>query len=104
IADLSSHAWASAPFSAPPPSQMAIYEIHVGTFNTDMQHLPGTFRSVIDRLDHIAMLGANMIELMPVFEFPTTTSWGYNPACPFAPESSYGTPDDLQALVDAAHA
>ena len=45
-----------------------------------------------------------MIELLPIFEFPGTRSWGYNPAAPFAVESSYGSPDDFRALVDAAHA
>jgi 1,4-alpha-glucan branching enzyme len=40
---------------------------------------------------------------MPPFEFAGERSWGYNPAHPFAVETSYGTPDDLKALVKAAH-
>ena len=40
---------------------------------------------------------------MPIAEFPGARNWGYDGALPFAPECSYGTPDDLKALVDAAH-
>jgi 1,4-alpha-glucan branching enzyme len=103
IVDLAARSWQSAPFDAPPPSGAVIYEMHIGTFNADAQQLPGTFRSAIARLDHVQALGANMVELMPIAEFGTTTSWGYNPSCLFAPESSYGAPEDLQAFVDEAH-
>jgi 1,4-alpha-glucan branching enzyme len=41
---------------------------------------------------------------MPPFEFAGERSWGYNTAYPFAVESSYGSPDDLKALVRDAHA
>ena len=40
---------------------------------------------------------------MPIAEFPGARNWGYDGALPFAPERSYGTPDELQALIDAAH-
>jgi 1,4-alpha-glucan branching enzyme len=40
---------------------------------------------------------------MPIQEFPGDRSWGYNPAYFFTPESSYGSPDDLKRLIDAAH-
>ena len=41
---------------------------------------------------------------MPLADFPGRRNWGYDGVLPFAPDASYGTPDDLQALVDAAHA
>ncbi len=44
------------------------------------------------------------VELMPVAEFPGARGWGYDGVLWFAPESAYGTPEDLKALVDAAHA
>jgi 1,4-alpha-glucan branching enzyme len=84
-------------------SEQVIYELHVGAFNDAPGGKPGTFRSVIERLDHVAALGANMIELMPPAEFPGDQSWGYNPSFPSAPESAYGTPEDLKALIAAAH-
>ena len=49
-------------------------------------------------------LGVTFVELMPVAEFAGTRGWGYDGVLWFAPESAYGTPDDLKALVDAAHA
>lgn len=79
---------------------LVIYEAHVGTFAGPN----GTFASFTNRLDYLAELGANAIELMPVNEYPTTTSWGYNPAYPFALEHDYGTPGDLKNLVKQAHA
>jgi 1,4-alpha-glucan branching enzyme len=46
----------------------------------------------------------NAIQLLPADEFPTDISWGYNPANIFAIEESYGGPNGLRRLVDAAHA
>ena len=78
---------------------LVIYEAHVGTF----PETTGTFSAFAGRLDYLAELGATAIELMPINEFPSGTSWGYNPAYPFAVEKNYGTPDALRSLVQAAH-
>ena len=43
------------------------------------------------------------VELMPVNDFPGQRNWGYDGVLPFAPDRAYGSPDDLKALVDAAH-
>jgi 1,4-alpha-glucan branching enzyme len=64
----------------------------------------GTFRSAAEKLEYLAGLGINAIELMPVAEFPGDVSWGYNLSQPMAPESAYGTPEDLKAFIDGAHA
>ena len=40
---------------------------------------------------------------MPINDFPGTRNWGYDGVLPFAPDRAYGTPDELKALVDAAH-
>ena len=77
---------------------LVIYELHVGAFTTK-----GTFHAAIDRLEHIRDLGANAIELMPVCDFPGGRNWGYDGVYLFAPSHAYGSPDDLRALVDAAH-
>jgi len=73
-------------------------ELHVGTFTPE-----GTFRAAIDRLAHIADTGFTAIELMPVADFAGRWNWGYDGVLPFAPDSVYGTPQDLKALIDAAH-
>jgi malto-oligosyltrehalose trehalohydrolase len=58
----------------------------------------------VGELQRLADLGVTAVELMPIAEFPGTRNWGYDGVLPFAPESSYGSPDDLRNLVDAAHA
>ncbi len=40
---------------------------------------------------------------MPVGDFPGARNWGYDGVLPYAPRCSYGRPDDLKALVNAAH-
>src|SRR5260370_15390582 len=40
---------------------------------------------------------------MPINDFPGRRNWGYDGVLPFAPDRSYGTPEELKALVDAAH-
>jgi malto-oligosyltrehalose trehalohydrolase len=51
----------------------------------------------------LANLGITAIELMPIAEFPGARNWGYDGVLPFAPECSYGSPDELKSLIDAAH-
>jgi maltooligosyltrehalose trehalohydrolase len=75
--------------------EMVIQEVHPGAL--------GGFRGVADRLPGLAELGITAIELMPVNAFGGTRNWGYDGVLPYAPAESYGTPDDLKALVDRAH-
>ncbi|RUR66279.1 malto-oligosyltrehalose trehalohydrolase [Variovorax guangxiensis] len=78
--------------------EAVVYELHVGTFTDE-----GTFRAARQRLEELAELGITAIELMPLADFPGRRNWGYDGVLPFAPDASYGTPDDLKALIDAAH-
>src|SRR5690606_37424048 len=64
----------------------------------------GTFLAAIERLDHLVELGVTAIELMPIGDFPGGRNWGYDGAYLYAPDASYGHPDDLKRLVEAAHA
>jgi len=93
-------------YTTPPWNEMVIYELHVGSFKFDPASANGRgdFDTVIGQLDTIADLGVNVIQLLPSDEFPGDVSWGYNPAYIFAIESSYGGPNGLRRLVDAAHA
>jgi maltooligosyltrehalose trehalohydrolase len=45
-----------------------------------------------------------VLQIMPLADFPGLRNWGYDGVYPYAPDASYGTPQDLAALVDAAHA
>ncbi len=76
-----------------------LYELHIGTFSD-----AGTFRGVVEHLDHLVSLGVDAIELMPVVEFSGARGWGYDCVDLWAPHSAYGGPDGLKALVDACHA
>jgi maltooligosyltrehalose trehalohydrolase len=76
-----------------------LQEIHVGTFSAE-----GTFDGAIGHLDHVAELGVDAIELMPVAEFSGDRGWGYDGVDLFAPHHAYGGPDGLKRLVNAAHA
>jgi maltooligosyltrehalose trehalohydrolase len=99
VVDPSARDWNDTGWKAPPYSELIIYELHVGTFTPE-----GTFRSAIARLEHIVSLGANAIEIMPIADFPGERNWGYDGVSLYAPARTYGHPDDLRALVDAAHA
>ena len=77
---------------------LVIYELHVGTFTPE-----GTFRAAIDKLDALVDLGVTAIEIMPLADFPGRWNWGYDGVFLYAPARCYGQPDDLRALVDAAH-
>ncbi len=79
-------------------NEAVIYELHVGTFTPE-----GTFAGVEGKLDYLRDLGVTAVELMPVSDFPGKRNWGYDGVLPFAPESSYGRPEDLKRLVQAAH-
>jgi len=88
-------------------SNLVIYEMHVGSFYdpTPASGGPGKFANAVTKLDHLVALGINAVELLPISEFPTDNSWGYNPADIFAVENSgYGGPDGLKTFVRAAHA
>jgi 1,4-alpha-glucan branching enzyme len=95
--------WGDEEFRQPPWNDLVIYELHVGTFSEGVHGRPGTLDGVRRRLPYLKTLGVGAIQLMPPFEFAGDRSWGYNTAYPFAVESTYGAPDDLKALVRAAH-
>jgi 1,4-alpha-glucan branching enzyme len=104
IVDPAAYAWKSGSFTPPARPEAVVYELHIGSFAASGAGT-GTFLSAIDRLDSLADLGVNVIELMPTNQFGGSAGgWGYNPQGYFAPRPDYGSPDDLRRLVDEAHA
>ncbi|MGF1579702.1 MAG: malto-oligosyltrehalose trehalohydrolase [Gemmataceae bacterium] len=77
---------------------LVIYELHLGTFSPE-----GTFAGAMGKLQYLKDLGITAVELMPVADFPGDRGWGYDGVQLFAPARCYGTPEDLQRLVDHAH-
>jgi malto-oligosyltrehalose trehalohydrolase len=81
-----------------PWEEAVICEIHIGTFTPE-----GTFRAAIEKLPLLAEAGYTAIDILPVAQFGGDRGWGYDGVLLYAPHPAYGTPDDLRALVDAAH-
>ncbi|HEX4556438.1 MAG TPA: malto-oligosyltrehalose trehalohydrolase [Xanthobacteraceae bacterium] len=98
VIDHGAYEWRSPEWRGRPWEDAAILELHVGTFTPER-----SFRAAIDKLDHVAQAGFTAIELMPVADFAGSRNWGYDGVLLYAPDSAYGRPDDLRALVDAAH-
>jgi maltooligosyltrehalose trehalohydrolase len=98
VIDPHSFVWSDADWRGLALEDYVLYELHIATFTR-----AGTFESAIARLRYLKQLGVNAIELMPVAEFPGTRNWGYDGVHLYAPQSSYGGPDGLKALVDACH-
>jgi malto-oligosyltrehalose trehalohydrolase len=99
VIDPTAYRWQDGDWRGRPWHEAVIYELHVGAFTE-----AGSFTAVIERLDYLRDLGVTAIELMPLADFPGRWGWGYDGVDLYAPDSSYGRPEDLKALVDAAHA
>lgn len=95
VVDHQAYDWQSTQWTGRPWHEAVIYELHVG--------LLGGFAEVEIILPQLVELGVTAIELMPLNEFPGARNWGYDGALLFAPECSYGTPDQLKHLIDTAH-
>jgi malto-oligosyltrehalose trehalohydrolase len=95
VLDPASYRWLHADWQGRPWHEAVIYELHAGAY--------GGFAGVQADLDRLAAIGVTAIELMPINDFPGTRNWGYDGVLPFAPDRCYGSPDDLKALIDAAH-
>jgi malto-oligosyltrehalose trehalohydrolase/4-alpha-glucanotransferase len=98
VVDPGAYLWRDAGWRGRPWEEAVVYELHIGAFTPE-----GTFRAAIGKLDHLVALGVTAIEIMPIGDFPGRRNWGYDGVLPYAPDSSYGRPDDVKALVDAAH-
>jgi maltooligosyltrehalose trehalohydrolase len=99
VVDPRRYEWEHGQWKGRPWHEAVVYELHVGTFTAE-----GTFRAAIARLDYLVDAGVTAIEVMPVADFAGQRGWGYDGVLPFAPDASYGFPEDLKALVEAAHA
>jgi malto-oligosyltrehalose trehalohydrolase len=85
--------WSNRPWE-----DAVIYELHIGSFTPE-----GTFLAAIEKLPWLASIGITAIELMPVADFPGAWGWGYDGVLLYAPDASYGRPEHLKRLIQAAH-
>ena len=98
VIDHEAYPWRATNWRGRPWQEAVIVEAHVGTFTRE-----GSYRAMIDRLDHLAETGITALELMPLADFAGSRNWGYDGVLWYAPDSAYGRPEDLKALIDAAH-
>jgi maltooligosyltrehalose trehalohydrolase len=98
VIDQASYRWRAPDWRGRPWPETVLIETHVGAFTEE-----GTYRAMIGRLDHLAASGITALELMPLADFAGARNWGYDGVLWYAPDSAYGRPDDLKALIDAAH-
>ena len=59
--------------------------------------------SFLKKLSCLLVFGINVVEIMPLAEFPGAVSWGYNPAHIFALEGDYGGSNGFRSFVKACH-
>ena len=98
VIDHSSYPWRASHWRGRPWQEAVVTEAHVGSFTRE-----GTYRAMIGKLDHLAASGITALELMPLADFAGSRNWGYDGVLWYAPDSAYGRPDDLKALIDEAH-
>ncbi len=98
VIDHASYRWRATDWRGRPWQETVAIETHVGTFTPE-----GTYRAMIGKLDHLVTTGITALELMPLADFAGRRNWGYDGVLWYAPDSVYGRPDDLKALIDEAH-
>jgi 1,4-alpha-glucan branching enzyme len=95
--------WEGDNFAPPTFNRQVVYELHIGTFNRPDQAESGTFSTAAAKLDYLADLGINMIELMPICTMTNDRGWGYATDYIYSVESLYGGRKQFLEFVKAAH-
>lgn len=98
VCDPGKYFWTDDDWRGRPWEEAALYELHIGAFTPE-----GTFDAARGKLPYLAELGVTAVELMPVADFFGLRNWGYDGVLPFAPDSTYGSPNDLKAFIQSAH-
>ncbi len=102
--------WHECGYVTPPFHEFVIYQLHVGTFFTpNLPRKEGTFLDVARKLPYLADLGVTALQLMPIQEFQTSFSLGYNGTDYFSPEMDFAVADadlpvylsEINKLLDA---
>jgi malto-oligosyltrehalose trehalohydrolase len=98
LIDHSAYRWRASDWRGRLWHETVLLEAHVGTFTPQ-----GTYRAMIEKLDHLVATGITALELLPLADFAGSRNWGYDGVLWYAPDSAYGRPEDLKALIDEAH-
>ena len=84
------------------PSQPVVYQIYPRSFQDSDGDGVGDLKGIASRLDHLVELGVDALWLSPIYPSPLA-DFGYDVSDYTAVDPVYGTLDDLDALVSAAH-
>jgi 1,4-alpha-glucan branching enzyme len=111
IRDPVTYPWHDQEFRPPPFGDLIIYQFHAGTFYAvdakgEDRRVPGgaKFLDVLDRVDYFVDLGVTALQPLPIDEFPTVHSLGYNGTDYFSPDNDYAVaPADLDRYVETAN-
>ena len=97
--------WHESGYRTPRFEDFLIYQLHVGTFYTpNLPRKGGTFLDVARKIPHLAALGVTAVQLLPIQEFETQFSLGYNGTDYFSPEMDFAVADaDLPPYVAAVN-
>lgn len=98
VIDHAAYPWRATDWRGRPWQEAVIIEAHVGTFTQD-----GSYHAMIEELDHLVQTGITVLELLPLADFAGSRNWGYDGVLWYAPDSAYGRPEYLKALIDEAH-
>jgi maltooligosyltrehalose trehalohydrolase len=98
VVDPATFSWTDQGWTGVAMADLVIYELHIATFSDE-----GTFDGAVKHLTELRELGVTAIEIMPVAQFPGGRNWGYDGVDLYAPQNSYGGPEGLRRLVNAAH-
>ncbi|MFM5425160.1 alpha,alpha-phosphotrehalase [Aeromonas veronii] len=80
-----------------------IYQIYPKSFQDSAARGTGDLKGIMARLDYLKTLGVDALWLTPVYVSPQVDN-GYDIADYLAIDPAYGTMDDFEALLAAAHA
>ena len=79
-----------------------IYQLHVKSYRDSNADGYGDFKGLVERLDYIQQLGANTVWLLPFYPSPLKDD-GYDIAAYEEINATFGTIEDFQTFLDAAH-
>jgi 1,4-alpha-glucan branching enzyme len=101
VRDPAAYPWQASAWRPPPYDELIIYQLHIGTWwasdetGADARKLSsGTFLDAAEKLGHLSSLGVTAVQLLPVQEFETANSMGYNGVDYFSPEGEYLAPPE----------
>jgi 1,4-alpha-glucan branching enzyme len=89
IRDPKLYLWHDRAFVTPNYSDMIVYQLHVGAYAPRTPGATGTFLDVVEKIEYLAALGVNVIQLLPIDEAETEPTLGYNGADYFSPDTQY---------------